>query len=210
MQVILARHGNTFETASEAVWAGSKQDFPLVSRGKQQARELAAALHRNSIQLAAIYCGPLVRTREYAQIVSEELNWTGEIRHDLRLNEIDYGLWGGLSSDQVIKEFGSGAVSDWTESSVWPKDAHWQPSAQKIIQEVQELVSELSAHYSKEQVLLISSNGRLRYFLTLVKGEFEKRVDQRQFAMKTGHIGILDIQDRLSCITCWNLDPVTW
>src|SRR4051812_27218223 len=93
MDLILSRHGNTFAPGQEAVWTGASNDLPLVEKGWQQADKLAHALMARTISLAAVYCGPLKRTRDYAVRVIEKVKFPGSEVVDPRLNEIDYGDW---------------------------------------------------------------------------------------------------------------------
>jgi len=54
--------------------------------------------------------------------------------------------------------------------------------------------------------LLVSSNGRLRYFLKLIAGEFERRVASKQFKMGTGKVSVLNGHTNYSLLG-WNEDP---
>jgi broad specificity phosphatase PhoE len=66
MQLILARHGNTFESNETPTWVGAQNDLPLTAAGLKQAKNLALYIKNNNIKLDAVYCGPLRRTRIYA------------------------------------------------------------------------------------------------------------------------------------------------
>ncbi len=85
--ILLARHGETREN-KERRFQGQK-DVPLNDRGREQARELAAAVEAENV--AVIYTSPLVRARETAEIVAERVG--RDIREDERLKEVDVGDW---------------------------------------------------------------------------------------------------------------------
>jgi broad specificity phosphatase PhoE len=85
--VFLARHGETDYNA-EGRFQGLEA-VPLNAHGRDQARELAArsALHG----FAALWCSPLLRARQTADVVAAALRLTP--REDARLVETDTGEW---------------------------------------------------------------------------------------------------------------------
>src|SRR4051812_6458627 len=102
MEILLARHGNTFAPQEPSVWAGSANDLPLVEKGVAQAEKLAAVLKAQNLPLSAVYCGPLQRTSHYASLIVRRLQLPFQPLVDSRINEIDYGSWTGLTNEQVI------------------------------------------------------------------------------------------------------------
>jgi broad specificity phosphatase PhoE len=208
MKIILSRHGNTFSATDSIVWVGATQDLPLVDSGILQAKCLAQALQKADIHLKAVYCGPLKRTREYAAIVLEQLASTIKPIVDTRLNEIDYGSWAGLSNTQ-IQEIGEGeALSAWENLSVWPKIAGWSGSSAHLAKEVKAFSKDLVAQYEPTDInLVISSNGRLRYFLKLIPGLFDQYVQNKAFKVATGNICLLTYENKSWQIKFWNKKP---
>lgn len=204
MRLFLLRHGNTFETSADAVWAGCKQDLPLVEYGRQQAQRVAAALKKYSIK-PVIFAAELKRTQAMAEIITNDLE-IQEFKTDSRLNEIDYGSWGGLNNQQIAEKFSQTQLEDWTEQSCFPADADWSPSVMQIKSDIAQLCVELQARYVDRDVLLISSNGILRYFLNLIPGCFEERVEQGTFKMKTGHLSLINLSVTAE-LKFWNLTP---
>ncbi len=208
MQLILSRHGNTFSPQDAVVWVGAKQDLPLVDSGVLQAKCLGLALQKADIPLKAVYCGPLKRARDYATIVLKALSSPLKPIVDWRLNEIDYGTWSGLSNVQ-IQQMGQGsALSAWENSSVWPENSGWSGSAAQIISEVKALAEDLIEQYeATDTILLISSNGRLRYFLKLISQAFEQRVDNKALKVLTGNVCFFLYENKKWQIKFWNKSP---
>lgn len=207
MKIILSRHGDTFSASDPVVWVGATQDLSLVNSGILQAKCFAQALKKAEIHPKAVYCGPLKRTREYAAIVLEELHSSLKPIIDARLNEIDYGNWAGLSNTQ-IREIGEGdALSSWENLSVWPKIAHWSGSAMQMIKEVKAFSKTLVVQYDPtDTILVITSNGRLRYFLKLIPGLFEQYVKKKAFKVATGNICLMNYEYKWQ-IKFWNKKP---
>lgn len=208
MNLLLSRHGNTFGPNDPVVWAGATNDLPLVEKGLAQAEKLAAALLAQKIIPAAVYCGPLQRTSRYASIVMQKIGLQGKPTVDRRLNEIDYGEWTGLTNEQVIARFGEAALKAWDEHARWPEKGGWGGSEKSAIAEVHSFIDDLTQkHREDDTIIVVTSNGRLRYFLTLVEGEFERRAQTGAFKVKTGNICKLRQQSGLFSVSCWNAEP---
>ena len=205
MQIHWARHGNTFGPGDPVVWVGASQDLELVERGREQALELAEALQRHGVELGEVRCGPLVRTREFARIVTERLG-LAEAKIDQRLDEIDYGEWSGKSDVDVVKEHGREVLQAWREYGVAPQGMGWNPEPDVVRAELESLVQELAAG-PHDAVLCVTSNGRLRYALELVQGALERAIADRGFSMRTGRCGRIDIEGTERALSYWNVDP---
>lgn len=209
MNIVLSRHGNTFGPNDPVVWAGSTNDLPLVESGFIQAENFARALIDQGVKPAAIYCSPLKRTNQYAEVIVKKLGLHFQPKIDIRIHEIDYGDWAGLTNEQVIAQFGEAALKNWDEHCQWPDIGNWGGSPSKLISEVQSFVDDLvQRHDDHDTVIVITSNGRLRYFLNLVPDEFQKRVQGHTFKVRTGHICGLTCHDHSVQIRYWNVEPI--
>jgi broad specificity phosphatase PhoE len=94
----LARHG---ETAYNAVRRFQGQGaVGLNDRGREQARELADAASTHAF--AALWCSPLARARETAEIVGARIGL--EPIDEPRLMETDAGDWTDRMFDEVAAE----------------------------------------------------------------------------------------------------------
>lgn len=208
MKIILSRHGNTFSAIDPVIWVGATQDLPLVDSGILQAQYLAQALKKSDIPIQAVYCGPLKRTRDYATIVIERLHSSKKPIVDPRLNEIDYGNWAGLTNTQIQEIDEGEELSAWENLSVWPKFAEWEGSPTSMIKEIREFSKDLITMYDPtDTVLIVSSNGRLRYFLKLIPGLFEQSVQNKVFKVATGNICLLTYENRKWQMHFWNKKP---
>ena len=208
MNIILSRHGNTFNPGEQTVWVGSTSDLPLVEAGLQQAKRLGQFLKKTGVTPTAIYCGPLKRTTVYAQVVLNELTLPLQPIIDSRLNEINYGDWTGLTTEQIRLKFGTEAVEGWEKYSQWPNTGAWQASAQTLINEIESFSQDLTKNQALDAtILIISSNGRLRYFLDLVPGEFQHHIEQQNFKVATGNICKLTYANKVWALNFWNQIP---
>jgi probable phosphoglycerate mutase len=208
MLILFSRHGDTFEPGDKVVWVGAANDLPLAKRGHLQAKALAKSLSASKILPARIVCGPLSRTKEYAEIVRSELRIKPELQVDSRLHELDYGLWSGLSSEEIGERFGDSELNAWEQESRWPSGAGWSGSEAEVLSELKSLVSDLKkAADKKDLVLCITSNGRLRTFLKLIPDEFSARKNAQTMKVKTGNICLVRVKGDELKILAWNEPP---
>ena len=210
MKIYLARHGNTFGPDDKVIWVGGANDLPLVEKGKQQAKDCANAFISSGVTIEAIFSGSLLRTSEFAEIIRKSLGLEFKPIEDLRFNEINYGRWDGKTSEGIEEEFGWEALDAWNKRSIWPTDCDWQGNEELVKQNINEFLSEISEKFSEDDsILIVSSSGKLRYFLTLIPGEFDKRIKEQTFKMKTGNLSRIDysLEDKKVILDFWNIAP---
>ncbi len=203
MRLILARHGNTFEVGDIPVWVGAREDYPLTIKGEDQSRAIGAALSHAGILPVRIIAGPLKRTREGAALAAQACGFAGAVEIDERLKEIDYGVWGGRSDAEIAEDWGAGAIEAWRERSVVPHGAGWIPDPQTIEAHARAVLGALADNPGGD-VLLISSNGILRYFHRLIAGAGAPPEDAK---VKTGHMGTARLTGGAWTLDFWNLPP---
>lgn len=98
--ILLARHGETDYNAAPRRVQG-RLDVPLNDRGREQARELAAAAAKHPIE--ALWASDQGRAVETAEIVAAELGIGGP-QIDERLAEADWGDWQGRLVEEIARE----------------------------------------------------------------------------------------------------------
>jgi 2,3-bisphosphoglycerate-dependent phosphoglycerate mutase len=97
--LILIRHGETLWNQQHRMQGHA--DSPLTEQGLRQARQLAARLA--GIEFAALYSSDLGRALETARSVSRA---TGhEVIVDARLRERNFGIFEGLTGDEMHARF---------------------------------------------------------------------------------------------------------
>jgi probable phosphoglycerate mutase len=205
MLLILARHGNTFGPEDTPVWVGANEDLALVDKGLEQSRAIGRALNEAGIVPDRILAGPLKRTRTGAALAAEHCGYSGEIEIDERLKEIDYGVWGGKSDAEIAQDWGAGAIEAWRERSIAPAGAGWSPAPSQIEANARAVYDAATRGRSDDHaVLLVSSNGILRYFHALLAGA---GAPPEQAKVKTGHMGAARITGPGAALICWNAAP---
>ena len=209
MDILCARHGNTFAPGARVVYVGGKDDPPLTETGMTQARDLAIALGRAKIPIAGVFCAPLKRTRRFARIIALSLALPMLPVTDKRLTEIDYGDWTGRTNEEIAGELGQGeALRLWNEAGAWPERAHWAESEADLKTRVAGFRAMLRERFSPaDTVLVVSSNGVLRYLARDALGAAAKSDPRFPFKMRTGHIGRIRVADGAAEILYWDRAP---
>lgn len=205
MKLILARHGNTFEADQPAYYVGSQQDLPLVEFGKAQAVRLGKIWAQYYPNLAAVYTGPLRRMIATAEIALQTMSSDICSQIDTRLNELDYGLWSGLTSAEVKQRFGEEDYERWEKHSQWPQRGEWGESEAAVIERIQCFAQEITSRYLPEQcVCVVASGGCLRYFLTLIPHKLEELAEKQQLKIATGRMCVMQYQHGQWQLESWN------
>ncbi|MFL6688940.1 MAG: histidine phosphatase family protein [Alphaproteobacteria bacterium] len=97
------RHGET-QANLEKRFQGHGTDTPLTPKGREQSRALALLLMRDEPDLTnlSFRSSPLLRARTTMEIVLETLGLpVDRFSTDARLQEIDLGLWDGLTDSEA-------------------------------------------------------------------------------------------------------------
>jgi broad specificity phosphatase PhoE len=208
MLLLLARHGNTFEAGEAATWVGARTDLPLTAKGKEQAEALGAALAPLRPHIKRVLAGPLKRTREHAAITARRFSFEAPVEIDERLREIDYGSWEGKTSEEIAALGTEGELKAWDKRGVWPASPGWSPSADAIANNTADIAGGLAAALSPEDAaLIVTSNGVLRFFLSLVPGAFDGMAADGRLKVATGNCCALAFEDGAWRVAFWNRQP---
>ncbi len=144
----LIRHGKT-RANLENRFAGRSSE-PLHPVGIDQVHQVAEKLA--ATEISAIYCGPLPRTVQSAEILAEQLS--GPVVPREGLNEIAIPHWDTLAKDEIRRQFGD-------QYPTWLAAPHRfsLPHCETIVQ-VQEravrTIKNIFASHAGENVLLVS------------------------------------------------------
>ncbi len=89
--IYFVRHGES-EANLKGVFAGQRDDSVLTEKGKEQAKATAQAIKAEIPNVVRIFCSPLKRTLETANIIAQEIGFDKNgIEIDSRITEYDMG-----------------------------------------------------------------------------------------------------------------------
>lgn len=100
----LARHGEADHNVKDFLSANNDVVSNLTKKGREQAKKAGQGLKSEKIDM--IFCSPLIRTKDTAEIIAEEIGFDKkEIIIDDRITETQTGVLNGQSSKEYQKLF---------------------------------------------------------------------------------------------------------
>lgn len=161
IHLLLLRHGQT-EWNNQSRYQG-QTDISLNEAGRDQAESAAPRMSAYSID--AVYASDLKRAWETAEIVSRG---TGlEVRPDPRLREMSFGVFEGLTFDEINEQWPN-ELSAWiTDRSNTPPEG--EPKDQ-FVGRLKEFLADIEANHQDEVVLIVSHGGPLKAIIRLLLG----------------------------------------
>ncbi len=203
--LIIARHGNTFESGETPRRVGARTDLPLTEKGRAQGRAIGEYLNQNSLLPGAIYTSHLQRTIQTTQEIQGS---AGLNLHPQALdifNEVDYGPDENKTEDDVIARIGPDALSAWEEHGTLPPG--WSPDTATITAGWSDFADRIVRENHGETIMVVTSNGIARFALGLA-GDFDTLRNEFGLKLATGALGILDHAPGTGwAIRNWNIHP---
>lgn len=202
MKLLLLRHGNTFAANATPVFCGGVNDLPLTDDGRKQARAWQPLIE--TFNPTAIFTSPLKRTHEFADLAAPAFRPV----IDDRLRELNYGSWTGLNDAEIIARGQGALLQAWRDYSEWPVGVGFTPSREVVTQQIKTLASDLLEHiHPQANVVVVTSNGILRFFLSLDPTAQATITRAGKHGVKTGHGCMLVHEQGRWEILAWNLNP---
>jgi broad specificity phosphatase PhoE len=185
-RVFLIRHGAT-PLSAEDRFAGAT-DVPLSPEGRGQAQHLADRLSND--RLRAVYCSPMRRTMETAEIVGGP-HRLKPITHE-GLREIDHGHWEGLRRSDVEAQFAA-------EYAAWEQDPFiFAPeggeSGLSVMARALPVIREIVLQHEGENVAVVSHKATIRLIISSLLG-FDARGYRDRLDQSPACLNILDFRD---------------
>jgi broad specificity phosphatase PhoE len=174
---VLLRHGETEHTAERRFSGGTGRggDPGLNDRGRMQAACAADQLRRVAGEpgthhsphppIDVVLASPMARTMETASIVAGSLGL--KIAQAPGFRECDFGVWDGLTYDQVRQEHGLG-LSEWFSSTeVAPPEGESFAQVQERIRAARD---EVVREYAGRTVLVVTHVTPIKSMVRLALG----------------------------------------
>lgn len=212
-RLIIARHGNTFTKEQTPTRVGANTDLPLVE--SERGCAIGKYLSQQNINIDAVYCGPLKRHIQTAELACEALGFDTsaiQINHDF--NEIDYGPDEDKTEEQVMLRLGNGdpkagelIIEKWNQEAIAPPG--WQVDVAAIKQSWLDFSHSVATQHQNQNVLLVSSNGTIR-FAPVITGDFESFIAEHDIKVTTGGVCIFEKEADDSDWRCveWGVKPL--
>ena len=203
IQLIIARHGNTFTPAQTPTRVGAGTDLPLVESGQQQAKKLGQWLRDHQYIPDSVYSSELMRTQQTAKIALKEAGITEPVFPLKIFNEIDYGVDENQTEETVIARIGQDAIKQWDAQAIVPHGWHFDP--QECILNWQSFADHIIED-GHECTLVVTSNGIAR-FAPYLTGNFDEFAKNNKIKLSTGAVAVLQFENDEWSIIDWNVKP---
>lgn len=203
-RIIIARHGNTFSKEQTPLRVGARTDLPLVET--ERGTNIGKYLKMRTLFPSAVFAAPLKRTTETARLAIAALDKDIPLKSDNRFTEIDYGPDEAKTEDEVIARIGQEAMDKWNREAIVPDG--WKVSVEGIIKAWEEFAKEVERDYLNKNVMVVSSNGIIR-FAPYLTGDFKKFAEDFDIKVSTGGVCILEKEeeDRYWRVAEWGIKP---
>lgn len=175
MNLYFARHGES-EANTLNIISNRDSQHPLTEKGVAQALNLAEQL--KDAKLAGIFCSPILRAMQTAQVVGEALKIPVAKADALR--EFDCGVVEGKSDMESWMAIGH-AVRNWIEVGDLDYRIDGGESCREVMDRFNGFVQKLIGIGSSDSFLLVSHGGTLRLTLPLLFHDLPKELYQDQF-----------------------------
>ena len=223
-RLIIVRHGNTFAPGQTPTRVGAHTDLTLVEEG----RGLSVGKYLASLGLepSKVYAAPLKRTTQTAQLLLRALGSSLPVLPHCDFIEIDYGpdenqteekvearlgrdSWlaqGQLEraeEEEACREEGKRLLDIWNTQAVPPLG--WKVDVEALKQAWRDLAESIK---DEETVVIVSSNGVIRFAPTLLSDE-EAFGQSHDIKVVTGSVGIFEQESLSSAWECrvWGEKP---
>lgn len=186
LQLLLIRHGETLGNVDKIYYGN--MDIPLNDTGIIQANELGIKLKH--LKPVALYTSPLKRAYQTAYSIAKH-HPSLKLCNTDNLKEMDFGLWEGLTYQQVMEQFPNeweNWCNDWWNTVV-PQGESAASMHKRVISYIDNIISK----HKKGCVIIVSHHGCIRSIISHLLGcEAE---GYWRFKVEPGSIVKLDIVD---------------
>tara|TARA_B100000287_G_C20565070_1_gene754126 strand:- start:262 stop:867 length:606 start_codon:yes stop_codon:yes gene_type:complete len=113
--IVLVRHGQS-EWNNLNLFTGWKNP-DLTKKGIQEAKDAGRFLRKRKIEFNTAFTSDLIRAQHTLRLILGEIGQTNiNIKHNISLNERNYGDLAGLNKDDARKKWGEEQVHIWRRS----------------------------------------------------------------------------------------------
>lgn len=161
INLLIARHGNTFDAGEILLRVGRGTDIPLSNSGRLQAMSLGQYLQQHHPEIAVVYTSTLQRTKATAEIALQTMGSHVTIHSTPLLDEIDYGPDEGKPETDVVARLGETALAAWDQDNIVPQG--WIVNPEHIKNTWCEFAQEMEQVFPEQTILVVTSNGTARF-----------------------------------------------
>ncbi len=197
-EIIICRHGNTFDSGDVVTRVGGRTDLPLSRSGVSQAEALAEHFLEQP-PITRAFSSPLLRTTQTLHTILSAQASPPELETRRFLTELDYGVDENRPEAEVVARIGEDALRAWETDAVLP--GGWQLDIDMLIESWRVFLIEQAALPGR--TLVMTSNGVARFVFKALGEE----PGTRSIKLKTGAYGVLAPGPEGYRVAGWNIRP---
>lgn len=198
LTLLVARHGNTFDSGDTLLRVGQRTDLPLSKSGREQAKELGEFLMVNYPNIDRVIVSSLKRTQQTAQLALPHV----AVEINPMFDEIDYGIDEGQPESSVIARVGAKALQQWEEEAI--PVAGWLVDPEKIINNWKKFADSYVQESEGDRVILVITSNGIARFLPHITRDFSVMQRAYSLKLKTGAISAFQYKDSAWQVNYWN------
>jgi probable phosphoglycerate mutase len=172
-RVILVRHGQSNYNAQRRI-QGRLDHSILTEKGCREAETVGKTL--SGIQFDAVYCSPLQRAKQTAELIVSQFNISPPLQPTEQLLEIDLPSWAGMERQAVVEQFAED-YRCWQER---PHEFFMTVSDENgdrqhfpvlaLFEQAQQFWRDILARHPNQTVLIVAHNGINRCLIATALG----------------------------------------
>lgn len=158
--IYLARHGQNLDNVQGIL--NGHRDLPLTDLGREQAQTTGEHIKEAELSFSEVYCSPLSRAKETAEIICETLEQMAPVIHS-GIIERDFGVMSGRAVADIKKLCAPDIIeTDTITYFLAPEGAETFPD---LIARAQIVLDELTTKHPDDTLLLVTHGdfGKMMY-----------------------------------------------
>ncbi|HEB12465.1 MAG TPA: GNAT family N-acetyltransferase [Actinobacteria bacterium] len=173
LNVILARHAETIW--NEQMRYIGRTDLDLSKLGQSNARLLAG--HLRDAHVKEIFSSKMRRAVQTAEAVA--VNHGSKVNQQSLLNEIDFGVWEGLTYDEIVRSYPE-IAEKWSTNPYSiniPAGEQWPVFTERVLSGWNEIIEMAAAEQADDEktVLIVTHAGCIKIILAEILGISKER-----------------------------------
>ena len=202
MKLYFIRHGES-DANVKNVFSNRPPGAPLTEKGRAQAKALAVRLKKENI--TAVYASTLLRARQTAQVLAEEIGVTVVI--DDALREFDVGKYEGQAFEQGGLDECLAVIKAWLHSGELDRKIEGGESLSELIARLGPFLKNLQkSHQPDANIVLVGHGGLYGVALPPLHCNLPLVFTEKHFMENTDYILSEMREDRLVCLSWCGLE----
>lgn len=184
LTIYIARHGQDEDNANGIL--NGQRDMPLTKLGRQQAVDLGKEIIKDGITIDTVYASPLIRAKDTAKIVLDEIGLEKTPIILPKLIERDYGVMTGRSVAE--REAMRGPTVIRSAAGIYKLDQEGAETFPKLFARAQHALSNIKSRHAEGGFVLIVCHGEIGKMIYAAGKGISWRMALEEFYFANGKI----------------------